>query len=79
MRGAPAGPGGILKLRIYVDNGSVGVFVNDGEETITSFSFAAEGPRSIELTAEGGNEPGTVIVNDLKIHKLKTIWEDPED
>ena len=79
LRGAPAGPGGILKLRIYVDNGSVGVFVNDGEETITSFSLAAEGPRSIELTAEGGNEPGTVIVNDLKIHKLKTIWEDPED
>ena len=53
--------------------------MNDGEETITSFSFEAEGPRSIELTAEGGNEPGTVIVNDLKIHKLKTIWEDPED
>lgn len=60
-----------LKLRIFVDNGSVEVFVNDGQETITSFSFPSEGPRALELASESG----TIAVTSLKLHRLGTIWE----
>lgn len=75
-RGYRAAPvqGDTLRLRIFIDRGSIEVFVNDGLATITSFSFPATGPRAIELVSE--NAP--VVVRDLKVHTLGTIWEEPD-
>ena len=50
------------------------MFANDGKSTLTSFSFPGEGPRAIELVSE--NAP--VKVRDLKVHKLGTIWAEPD-
>lgn len=66
--------GSKLKLRIFVDQGSIEIFANDGEETLTSLSFPNAGPRSIEITSESG----TIAVSSLKMHKLATIWETPD-
>lgn len=75
-RGYRAAPfsGDRLKLRVLVDRGSIEVFVNDGIETMTSFSFPAEGPRAVELLSESG----TAAVEALKVHRLNTIWESPD-
>ncbi|WP_080796737.1 glycoside hydrolase family 32 protein [Corynebacterium pacaense] len=64
--------GGELTLRILLDRGSVEVFIGDGEASISSYSFPAEGARGIELLAESGEMhlPG------LAIHQLGGIWED---
>lgn len=75
-RGYRAGPvsGDVIKLRIFIDRGSIEVYANDGESTVTSFSFPGEGPRAIELVSE--NAP--VKVRDLKVHKLGAIWAEPD-
>lgn len=73
-RGYRAAPfsGERLRLRVLVDRASVEVFVNDGIETITSFAFPAEGPRSVELYTESGS----ARVERLAVHRLGSIWED---
>lgn len=58
-----------LRLRVFVDRGSVEVFINDGEQVMTSYSYAADGPRTVELMAESG----TMAVSSLKIHTLGAI------
>jgi beta-fructofuranosidase len=63
-----------LKLRILVDRGSVEVFVADGREAISSFSFPADGPRAIELSSESGS----IAVESLTVHRLGTVWESPD-
>ena len=45
---------GELKLRVYVDRGCVEVYVNDGRQVLSSYSYASEGPRAIKLVAESG-------------------------
>ncbi|RBP98584.1 beta-(1-2)-fructofuranosidase [Bifidobacterium aemilianum] len=67
---------GRLKLRIIVDHGSIEVFVNDGLEVLSSYSFPAEGAREIRLIAESGE--GQAIINSLSIAGLATIWEHPD-
>lgn len=75
-RGYRAAPftGDRLKLRVLVDRGSIEVFVNDGVESLTSFSFPGDGPRAIELCSESG----TVKVDSLRVHRLGTIWVEPD-
>jgi beta-fructofuranosidase len=73
-RSAPYTGGDELTLRVLVDRGSVEVFVNDGLETLTSFSFPGEGPRAVVLTSESG----TVAVDSLDVHRLGTIWAEPD-
>lgn len=58
-----------LKLRVFVDRGCVEVYTNDGRQAMSSYSYAAEGPRAIKLVAESG----TLKVTDLKMHTLKSI------
>ncbi|MGO1943648.1 MAG: glycoside hydrolase family 32 protein [Ancrocorticia sp.] len=72
-RAAAVNPGADnkLQLRILVDRGSIEVFVNHGEATVTSFSFPADGPRAIELCSEAG----TAAITDLRVHSLRSIWE----
>lgn len=44
-----------LRLHIYVDRGSIEVYVNHGQEVLTSYSFPAAGPRGLILTSSGGD------------------------
>ena len=37
---------GKLDLRVFIDRGCVEVYVNDGHQVLSSYSFAAEGPRA---------------------------------
>ena len=60
---------GELKLRVFVDRGCVEVYVNDGRQAMSSFSYASEGPRAIKLVAESG----TLEVKSLKLHTMKSI------
>lgn len=69
-RSAPFPGGDWLKLRVLVDRGSVEVFVNDGVEALSSHSFPSAGPRAVELTSESGS----IKVDSLKVHRLRSIW-----
>lgn len=69
---AAAVHGDKLQLRIFVDRGSIEVFANGGTTTLTSFSFPDEGPRAIELCSENG----IATISGLRVHTLRTIWED---
>lgn len=69
-RGAPLATD-VLKLRIFVDNGSVEVFANDGDSVLSSFTFPSEGARALRLTTEAGS----THINNLRVHKIRTIWE----
>ncbi|MBW3087729.1 glycoside hydrolase family 32 protein [Bifidobacterium sp. 82T24] len=60
---------GELKLRVFVDRGSVEVYVNDGHQAMSSYSYAAEGPRAVRLAAESGD----LKVSSLTTHNLKSI------
>ena len=60
---------GELKLRVFVDRGCVEVYVNDGRQVMSSFSYASEGPRAIKLVAESG----TLEIKSLKLHTMKSI------
>ena len=60
---------GELKLRVFVDCGCVEVYVNDGRQVLSSYSYASEGPRAIKLESESG----TLAVKSLKLHHLKSI------
>ncbi len=72
-RGAPFS-GDRLKLRVLIDRGSVEVFVNDGIETLSSLTFASDGPRAIELYTESG----TAKIDGLLVHRLRSFWEDEQ-
>ncbi|NEG95924.1 sucrose-6-phosphate hydrolase [Bifidobacterium sp. SMB2] len=58
-----------LKLRVFVDRASIEVFINDGEQAMSSYSFPSEGPRAIELSAESG----TLEIPTLRVHHLSPI------
>ena len=58
-----------IKLRIFVDRGSIEVYINDGRQVLSSYSFASEGPRAIKLISESG----TSHIEALSIHQLKSI------
>ena len=60
---------GKLDLRVFVDRGSVEVYVNGGHQVLSSYSYAAEGPRAIKLVAESGS----LKVDSLKLHHMKSI------
>ena len=60
---------GKLDLRVFVDRGSVEVYVNGGHQVLSSYSYASEGPRAIKLVAEFGN----LKVESLKLHHMKSI------
>lgn len=73
-RSAPFPGGERLKLRVLVDRGSVEVFVNDGVEALSSLSFPGEGPRTVELTSESGS----IKVDSLQVHRLRSIWAEAD-
>lgn len=73
-RSAPFDGGSRLKLRVFVDRGSVEVFTGDGAEVLSSQSFPVDGPRSVSIKASMGDAKVTT----LRVHRLGTIWESPD-
>lgn len=63
---------GLLRLRVFVDRGSVEVYVNSGKQVMSSYSYASKGPRAIRLVAESGS----LTVTSLTLHHLKSIGLD---
>lgn len=64
---------GKLRLRIFVDRGSVEVFAHDGSgqrRCLSSYSFPDSGPRGIELLAESGG----ASISEMKVVTLGGIW-----
>ena len=41
-----------LPLRVFVDRGSVEVYVNDGHQVLSSYDFPVEGPRAGKRVSE---------------------------
>lgn len=58
-----------LELRIYIDRGSIEVYVDGGRAAMSAYSFPTPGPRSAKLCAEGG----TLEVSSLRWHRLHSI------
>ncbi|MBP5307548.1 MAG: glycoside hydrolase family 32 protein [Clostridia bacterium] len=54
---------GVIKFRIFLDNTSCEVFVNDGFAALTANIYADDADTGIEFFAEGGN---AVLVNAVK-------------
>ncbi|GAB47335.1 hypothetical protein MOPEL_009_00250 [Mobilicoccus pelagius NBRC 104925] len=67
--------GDILRLRVFVDRGTVGVFLGDGAATVSSLSLPDDGTRTPALTAVAG----TAHVTALRVHRLRSIWEDDRE
>lgn len=57
---------------MFVDRGSVEVYVNGGKQVMSSYSYAPKGPRAIRLDAESGS----LTVTSLTLHHLKSIGLD---
>ncbi|MBW3083728.1 glycoside hydrolase family 32 protein [Bifidobacterium phasiani] len=72
-RAAPLSDGelasGRIELRVYVDRGSVEVYVNDGRQAMSAYSLPAAGRRAVRLLAESG----TMAVASLVTHRMGSI------
>lgn len=71
VRSAPYEGGGVLRLRVFVDRGSVEVFIGDGAESLSSLSFPSDGPRAVVLSCTMGD----ATVNRIRVHQLDSGWE----
>lgn len=60
---------GELKLRVFIDRGCVEVYVNDGRQVLSSYSFPSEGERAVQFVAESG----PAVFRDIAVHQLKSI------
>ncbi len=71
-RSAPCAPDadGLLRLRVFLDRGSVEVFIGDGDQVISSAVYPPSGPRAVAL----GAECGEALVTALRIHRLDKIF-----
>jgi fructan beta-fructosidase len=58
-----------IRLRILFDKSSLEVFVNDGEQVLTTYIYPDEGATGCAVFAEGGN----AVVRDLKIWDLSKL------
>lgn len=61
---------GIVKLRIFLDSGSVEVFANEGERVFTTLVFPSADSANLEFF---GTAAGTKI-NSADVWTLKSIW-----
>jgi sucrose-6-phosphate hydrolase SacC (GH32 family) len=59
-----------VKLHVFVDAGSVEVFVNDGEQVLTAVVFPAASSRGVEFF---GPASGAKF-DSINIWKLKSCW-----
>ncbi|MDE2251284.1 MAG: glycoside hydrolase family 32 protein [Gammaproteobacteria bacterium] len=70
LQSAPwAGGSRRLRLRIYLDQSSIEVFVNDGETVLTALVFPATPYDSVVLRGSG-----TFVLNAATVYELGSIW-----
>lgn len=62
--------GTTLKLRVFVDQSSIEVFVNDGEVVLTSLVFPYPGSTGAEIFSTGG----ATSLASVKAWELSSIW-----
>ncbi|WP_418969835.1 glycoside hydrolase family 32 protein [Alloscardovia omnicolens] len=60
---------GRLDLRIFVDRGCVEVYINGGKQAMSSYSYAGEGDRALQLLSESGS----TTYSSIRIHELKSL------
>lgn len=60
-----------VKLNIFVDNGSIEVFANDGEVVFSDVIFPEAASREMSFYTENG----PVEIISLKVNQLKNIWD----
>ncbi|MDX8045524.1 GH32 C-terminal domain-containing protein [Gracilibacillus sp. S3-1-1] len=60
-----------IKLNVFVDNGSIEVFVNNGEVVFTDVIFPRATSRGMSFFTEGG----AVDIVSLEVFRLDDIWE----
>lgn len=70
-RSAPFTGGDRLRMRVFVDKGSVEAFFADGTCSLSSMSFPGDGPRRVALASVGG----TIVADRVVVHQLRSIWE----
>jgi fructan beta-fructosidase len=66
-----ARPGDRVKLHLFVDACSVEVFVNDGEQVLTSLVFPSKASRAVELFGPGDG----AVVSALDVWPLASCWK----
>ncbi|MFT8323070.1 MAG: glycoside hydrolase family 32 protein [Bacillus sp. (in: firmicutes)] len=60
----------IMKCRIFVDESSIEVFINDGEKVFTNLIYTDEQNDGIEIYVDEGE----LSVKSMNIYPLKSIW-----
>ena len=63
------GSGNEIRFEILVDNSSLEIFVNDGEEVLTTLVFPGEGASGLSLFASGGQ----ANVEELKVWDMSSL------
>lgn len=61
-----------IRLRIFIDRGCVEVYVNDGSQVLSSYSYPSQGARAVKLCSESGS----VSIASCKVHTLRSIGLD---
>ncbi|WP_273000941.1 GH32 C-terminal domain-containing protein, partial [Hydrogenibacillus schlegelii] len=59
-----------LRLHLFIDRSSVELFVNDGERSFTARVYPDPGSDGVLIFAEGG----AVVVESMRVWRLKNIW-----
>ena len=62
-----------IKIEVVTDRSSMEIFVNDGELYYAVPYDNVKADKIIEAFANGGNA-SKVILENLEVHKLKSIW-----
>ena len=62
---------GIIKLEILVDRSSIEIFVNDGEQVLSSCFAPEDKDDSCTLWTQGGE----LFVNEIAVYELKSAWK----
>ena len=60
----------MVRMRIFLDRSSVEVFGNGGKKVISSLIFPEAGEEAVKLYVEKGE----ILVSNLEIYKLNSIW-----
>jgi sucrose-6-phosphate hydrolase SacC (GH32 family) len=68
---APLKPGEVVRLRILVDRGSVEVFGNEGQVTLSAGVLLAPEQQKVSLSVKGG----TAKFDTLTVQELKSAWK----
>ena len=60
---------GKLDLHVYIDRGSIEVFINNGRQAISVYNYPSAGLRSLKLVSESGD----MQLERLQMHQIRGI------